>query len=178
MQPGPHKPQAPVPMPLQVAAHAGHHVKVSKKQDGQGRATTVFSQLAEPAARLEEVAAMLGLGTDVAADMMAAAQGWPAQQVQQLLADWKGPAGEPQEVAQVVAEAAGAAGSGAGQQGVELDTLVGPGAGAGTAVKAGVGVGPANGNGNGSRSSDKGAGNGRAEDSSSSSGSRLVGSGR
>jgi hypothetical protein len=81
-------PPTPTPtrLPPQVAAHAVHHVKVSKQQDGEGRASTVFSQLEEPSARLEEVAAMLGLGTDVAADMMAAAQGWPAQQVQQLLA--------------------------------------------------------------------------------------------
>lgn len=92
-----------------MAAHALHHVKVSKQQDGEGRASTVFSQLEEPSARLEEVAAMLGLGTDVAADMMAAAQGWPSQQVQQLLAG-----SQPAE----------GAGSGAGQQGVELEQLV------------------------------------------------------
>ncbi len=80
-----------------MAAHAQHHIKVHKQQDAQGRASTRFAELPDPAARLEEVAAMLGLGPDVAADMMAAAQGWPAARVQQLLADCQGPEAQARE---------------------------------------------------------------------------------
>jgi hypothetical protein len=115
-----------------VAAHAQHHIKVCKQQDAQGRAATVFDELSDQAARLDEVAAMLGLGADVAADMLAAAQGWPAARVQQLLAGWPGP------------KELGAQG-GQRQEGRAADGA------AGEQVLAGSGSGAA-GNGSGSRS--------------------------
>lgn len=68
----------------QVAAHAGRHLVVAKGADAAGRTTTKVRPLRERAARVEELAAMLGLSepagggagdTELAAALLEAAQG-------------------------------------------------------------------------------------------------------
>jgi DNA repair ATPase RecN len=55
---------------VQVAAHAEHHVVVRKSVDGEGRAATSFAVLEQEGERAQEVAAMLGLGTGEALQML------------------------------------------------------------------------------------------------------------
>ena len=55
---------------VQVAAHADHHIVVRKAVDSQGRTITKFSVLDEQEERVKELAAMLGLGTGEALQML------------------------------------------------------------------------------------------------------------
>ncbi len=62
---------------IQVAAHASHHIRVSKSLTPDGRAITRFEPLTTHTERCREVADMMGGGLDAAERMLAAAQGWP-----------------------------------------------------------------------------------------------------
>ena len=51
----------------QVAAHASRHLKVTKQHAADGRIKTNVEALEGDEARLAEVAAMMGVGSDMAA---------------------------------------------------------------------------------------------------------------
>ncbi|GMH43682.1 hypothetical protein BSKO_11604 [Bryopsis sp. KO-2023] len=66
----------------QVAAFAGHHIKVQKSERSDGRLVTEFVILTEPTDRAEEVADMLGVGHMAAVKLLCDAQGWPVEKIE------------------------------------------------------------------------------------------------
>jgi DNA repair protein RecN (Recombination protein N) len=60
----------------QVACHAEQHIRVSKANNGAagGRVTTRFQPLESDEDRITEVAAMMGMGKEVATNVLAAAR--------------------------------------------------------------------------------------------------------